>query len=85
MLPDFSKILTFIVSNNCNMNEKLKKLIHLIAMAIALLAVVVFGIIHAMTSMDTQYGTLVMIAYVLMLIWATCRVVILVKEYKELK
>lgn len=67
------------------MNEKLKKLIHLIAMAVALLAVVVFGIIHAMTSMDAQYGTLVMIAYVLMLIWATCRVVILVKEYKEFK
>ena len=67
------------------MNEKIKKLLHLTAMSVALLAVVVFGIIHAMTSMDTQYGTLVMIAYVLMLIWAACRVVVLVKEYKELK
>ena len=62
------------------MNDKLKKLIHLIAMCVALIAVVIFAIIHAVTAMDAQYGTLLMIAYVIMFIWAVCRVIVLVKE-----
>lgn len=62
------------------MNDKLKKLIHLIAMCVALIAVVIFAIIHAVTAMDAQYGTLLMIAYVILFIWAVCRVIVLVKE-----
>jgi hypothetical protein len=62
------------------MNDKLKKLIHLIAMCVALIAVVIFAIIHAVTALDAQYGTLLMIAYVIMFIWALCRVIVLVKE-----
>jgi hypothetical protein len=53
-------------------------------MSVAMLAVLVFGIIHAATALDTKYGTLIMAAYVLMLIWAGCRVVVLAKEYKRL-
>lgn len=67
------------------MNERFKKLTHLTAMCVALLAVLVFGVIHALTALDTKYGTLLLAAYVLMFIWAGCRVVILVKEYKRLK
>lgn len=66
------------------MKEKIKKLLHLIAMCVALVAVAFFAIFHAMTALDSQYGTLLMIAYVLMFIWAVCRVVILFKEYKQL-
>ena len=66
------------------MNERFKKLLHLIAMCVALLAVVAFAVIHALTALDTQYGILLMVAYVLMFIWAGCRVVILVKEYRRL-
>ena len=66
------------------MNEKIKKLLHLIAMSVAAIAVVVFAIIHYLTAMDSQYGTLLMVAYVLMFIWATCRVVVLVKKLKRL-
>ena len=62
------------------MNDKLKKLIHLIAMCVALIAVVIFAIIHAVTALDAQYGTLLMIAYVIMFIWALCRIIVLVKE-----
>ena len=62
------------------MNDKLKKLIHLIAMCVALIAVVIFAIIHAVTALDAQYGTLLMIAYVIMFIWALCGVIVLVKE-----
>lgn len=62
------------------MSDKLKKLIHLIAMCVALIAVVIFAIIHAVTALDAQYGTLLMIAYVIMFIWALCRVIVLVKE-----
>lgn len=66
------------------MNEKFKKLLHLVAMCVAMLAVLVFGVLHAITALDTKYGTLIMAAYVLMLIWAACRVVVLAKEYKRL-
>lgn len=67
------------------MNEKFKKLLHLAAMCTALVAVAVFAVIHLMTASDTRYGTLITVAYVLMFIWAGCRVVVLVKEYKRLK
>lgn len=66
------------------MPEKIKKLLHLIAMSVAVMAVVLFGIIHALTAMNTQYGTIVMIAYVMMFIWAVCRVIILAKEFRRM-
>lgn len=65
------------------MPEKIKKLLHLIAMSVAVVAVAVFAVIHALTALDTQYGALVMIAYVLMFVWAVCRVIILFKEFKR--
>lgn len=67
------------------MFTKIKKLLHLIAMIVALIATLVFGVIHACTALNTQYGTLVMIMYVLMVIWASCRVIILMKEYHRSK
>lgn len=67
------------------MPEKLKKLIHLIAMIAAVVAIVVFGAIHALTALDTKYGGLMMGVYGLMLVWAICRVVILMKEYHRTK
>jgi uncharacterized membrane protein len=66
------------------MNEKIKKLIHLVTMIIAVIAVAAFAIFHAMVALDTKYGTLLMIAYGLMFIWALCRVVVLIKEYRRL-
>jgi uncharacterized membrane protein len=66
------------------MNEKIKKLMHLITMVIAVIAVVGFAIFHATVALDTQYGTLLLIAYVLMFIWAICRVIVLIKEYRRL-
>ncbi len=85
MLGNPSNFLTFIALNTLSMNEKIKKLFHLMAMAAALIAIVVFAIIHAQTAMDSQYGALVLIAYVLMFIWAACRVIVLFKEYRRLK
>lgn len=66
------------------MKEKVKKLLHLIAMSVALAAVAFFAVFHGMTALGTRYGTLLMIAYVLMFIWAVCRVVVLFKEYKQI-
>lgn len=66
------------------MSKKFKALLHLIVMTMALVAVAVFAIFHALTAINTQYGTLIMIAYVLLFIWAACRVVILIKEYRSL-
>ena len=81
---NISKFLTFIAINTVHMKEKIKKLLHLIAMCVALAAVAFFAVFHAMTALDSQYGTLLMVAYVLMFIWAACRVVVLFKEYKSL-
>lgn len=66
------------------MNEKIKKLMHLITMVIAVIAVVGFAIFHTTVALDTQYGALLLIAYVLMFIWAICRVIVLIKEYRRL-
>ena len=84
MLCNNSKILTFIAIITVRMKEKIKKLLHLIAMIVAMVAVVFFAVFHALTALDTRYGTLLMAAYVLMFIWAACRVVVLAKEYKRL-
>lgn len=67
------------------MSNKIKKLLHLITMSVATVAVLVFAIIHALTRMDAQYSTLVMIVYVLMFIWAVCRVIVLAKDYHRAK
>lgn len=67
------------------MKEKFTKLIHLIVMSVALIAVAAFAVVHAMTALDTRYGTLIMAAYVLLFIWAGCRVVVLMKEYRRLQ
>lgn len=67
------------------MKEKYVKLVHVIVMSVALMAVIVFSVIHAMTALDTKYGALIMAAYALMFIWAGCRVVVLIKEYKRLQ
>jgi hypothetical protein len=66
------------------MPDKIKKLLHLIAMSVAVIAVVIFAVIHALTALGTKYGTLLMIAYVMMFIWAVCRVVILAKEFRRM-
>lgn len=79
------KILTFIRAKEKNMNEKLKKLLHLITMSVAAVAVVVYAIIYASVAYHPTYGALVMIMSGLMFVWAVCRVVILFKEYKRLK
>lgn len=84
MLLNNSKFVTFTGVKIDDMTEKFKKLLHLIVMTVAVIALVVFAIIHCMTSLNTQYGMLVMIAYVIMFIWAVCRVIILAKEYHRL-
>lgn len=65
------------------MNDKLKKTIHLAVMAVALIAVVVFAIIHALTAMDSQYGTVMLAGYIILAIWAACRLVVLIKELRQ--
>jgi len=84
MLLNNSKIVTFTGVKIDDMTEKFKKLLHLIVMIVAAIALIVFAIIHFMTALNTQYGMLVMIAYVIMFIWAVCRVIVLAKEYHRL-
>lgn len=83
MLLNNSKIVTFTGVKIDDMTEKFKKLLHLIVMTLAVIALVVFAIIHFLTGMDSPYGTLIMIAYGIMFVWAVCRVIILAKEYKR--
>ena len=78
-----SKIPIFIDIKEKNMNEKTKKLLHLITMSVAAVAVIVYAIIYALVAYHPTYGALVMVMSGLMFIWAVCRVVVLLKEYKR--
>lgn len=78
-----SKIPIFIDIKEKNMNEKTKKLLHLITMSVAAVAVIVYAIIYALVAYHPTYGALVMVMSGLMFIWAVCRVVVLFKEYKR--
>ena len=83
IFTNLSKIPIFIDIKEKNMNEKTKKLLHLITMSIAAVAVIVYAIIYALVAYHPTYGALVMVMSGLMFIWAVCRVVVLFKEYKR--
>lgn len=65
------------------MKDKFRKTVHLAVMDVALIAVVIFGVIHALTAIDSQYGILMLAGYVIMAIWAACRLAVLVKELRQ--
>ncbi len=62
------------------MGNKALKILYAIFMALILIALVVFMIMHIRTGLDGQYGKLLLAGYILLLIWAGARVFTLVRE-----
>lgn len=65
------------------MENKIMKIFHFAVMALALVALVVFAILHACAGLETQISKLYMGVYVILAIWATTRVISLYKDLKN--
>ncbi len=62
------------------MGNKAFKIFYAVFMALVLVALVVFMIMHIRQGLESSYSKLWLAGYVLMLIWAGARVVTLVKD-----
>lgn len=65
------------------MGNRIMKIFHFAVMALALVALVVFAILHACGGLETQMSKLYMAVYVILAIWATTRVITLYKDIKN--
>lgn len=62
------------------MGNRFLKIFHLAVMALALIALVVFLVLHVLTGLDTQMSKIYLALYVLLIIWAGTRVYTLTKD-----
>ncbi len=80
MLRNNSKILTFNDKLRCIMGNRILKIFYAVFMALILVALVVFMVMHIRAGLDTQYSKLLLAGYILLLVWAGARVFTLVKD-----
>ena len=62
------------------MGNRFLKIVHLAVMALALVALVVFLVLHVLAGLDTQMSKIYLALYVLLIIWAGTRVYTLTKD-----
>ena len=62
------------------MKKKRAKIIRLVIMAIALVALVVFLIIHLSSGIGTQISKIYLAVYILLILWAAMRVFTMTKD-----
>ena len=62
------------------MGNRFLKIFHLAVMALALIALVVFLVLHVLAGLDTQMSKIYLALYVLLIIWAGKRVYTLTKD-----
>ncbi len=62
------------------MGNKAIKIFYTAFMALLMVALVVFMIIHIKSGLDTQYSKLLLAGYILLLLWSGARVFTLVRE-----
>lgn len=62
------------------MGNRFLKIFHLAVMALALIALVVFLVLHVLAGLDTQMSKIYLALYVLLIIWAGTRVYTLTKD-----
>ncbi len=62
------------------MGNRFLKIFHLAVMALALVALVVFLVLHVLAGLDTQMSKIYLALYVLLIIWAGTRVYTLTKD-----
>lgn len=80
MLWNNSKILTFSQQFKKNMSKKIFTICYAVLMALIIVALVVFMIIHIKAGVVGANAKLLLGAYVLMLIWASFRLYTIVKS-----
>lgn len=62
------------------MGNRFLKIFHLAVMALALVALIVFLVLHILAGLDTQISKIYLALYVLLIIWAGTRVYTLTKD-----
>lgn len=62
------------------MGNRFLKIFHLAVMALALVALVVFLVLHILAGLDTQMSKIYLVLYFLLIIWAGTRVYTLAKD-----
>lgn len=62
------------------MGNRILKIFHLAVMALALVALMVFLVLHIIGGLDTQMSKIYLALYILLIIWAGTRVYSLAKE-----
>lgn len=62
------------------MGNKIMKIFHLVVMALALVALVVFLVLHISAGIDSQMSKLYLGLYVMLIIWAAARVFTITKD-----
>ena len=62
------------------MGNRFLNIFHLAVMALALVALVVFLVLHILAGLDTQMSKIYLVLYLLLIIWAGTRVYTLAKD-----
>lgn len=62
------------------MGNKIMKIFHLVVMALALVALVVFLVLHISAGIDSQMSKLYLGLYIMLIIWAAARVFTITKD-----
>lgn len=62
------------------MENRFMKIFHLVVMAVALVTLIVFMVLHILAGLDTQMSKIYLGLYGLLILWAGARVYTLAKE-----
>lgn len=81
MLRNTAKILTFTAEQKTIiMGNKVLKILYAVFMALMLVALTVFMIIHIRAGLDGQNAKILLAGYILLIIWAAARLFTLVRD-----
>lgn len=81
MLRNTAKILTFTAEQKTIiMGNKALKILYAVFMALMLVALTVFMIIHIRAGLDGQNAKILLAGYILLIIWAAARLLTLVRN-----
>ena len=83
MLCNNSKILTFTALIRYIMGNKVFRIFFAAMMTLAIIALVVFMIVHVRAGLDGANAKLLLGAYVLMIIWAAMRLIRGIKNLRD--
>lgn len=62
------------------MEKKIAKIVRLVIMSIALVALVVFLVLHIRTGLETQMSKIYLALYIMLIVWAGARVFTITKD-----